>query len=339
MKVLEVGSDSIHFTGFLKDMGDRFSWNALSEEPLEDIDPKKVEQISFRNLKPWVIRKNLRILRNYIKAFNPDVIHVHQVNRLAYFTTKVANALRIPVVTTAWGSDVLIVPKRNRFSRYLVATTLKRSEFVTADSNEMIEAMRTICPGGKYVWLQYGIRPVESKPKENTIYSNRLHKDLYRIGQIVTYFADFHAKHPDWNLVVAGSGTNTDHLKKQVNDLGLSKVVRFDGWLGSEENRANYANAKMYISIPESDGTAVSLLEAMSAGCVPVVSNLAVSREWIRDGINGVIEKPGQNPLEEALQVNAETCAELNKKRILESATRDRCLEEFYQLYTDAKRS
>lgn len=45
--------------------------------------------------------------------------------------------------------------------------------------------------------------------------------------------------------------------------------------------------SKCYISATKSDGSSLSLLEAMGNGAIPIVSNIPSNREWIVDGING----------------------------------------------------
>jgi glycosyltransferase involved in cell wall biosynthesis len=45
----------------------------------------------------------------------------------------------------------------------------------------------------------------------------------------------------------------------------------------------------VYVSTSLSDGTSVSLLEAMASGAFPVVTDIAANKEWIADGINGFL--------------------------------------------------
>jgi glycosyltransferase involved in cell wall biosynthesis len=264
----------------------------------------------------------------------PEVIHIHQVNRLAFFAATVAKKLNIRIITTAWGSDVLLIPQKNFLFRYFVKQTIKRSNVITADSVDMIEAMQKIVPNQKYKLLQYGIDPISAVAKEKIIYSNRLHESLYQIDKIVQYFADFCKTYPDWSLIVAGSGNETEKLKYLAKSFGIDSKICFVGWQQKEENSAWYAKATIYISIPKSDGTSVSLLEAMSAGCLPVVADLPVSHEWIKSGINGVIEKVNENPLFEAVKLNREDCAKINADMIEQRATRAASMEVFMGLYT-----
>ncbi|MEN9998613.1 MAG: hypothetical protein RI922_1603, partial [Bacteroidota bacterium] len=291
------------------------------------------EVISFRSLNPLNLLKSYRLLKKYIKSLNPDVIHIHQVNRLAYFVTKVAHSFSIPVITTAWGSDVLLIPQKNAFFHFLVKQTLKRSHVVTADSQDMIEAMNAIVPSDKYVLLQYGIDPIQASEKQTIVFSNRLHKKLYRIDQVITYFSDFVQVYPEWKLVIGGTGDETERLKNQVKLLHLSDKVEFVGWLQKADNAAWYAKSSIYISIPESDGTSVSVLEAMSAGCIPIVSDLPVSKEWIANGLNGVIEQQGENPLVKAIELDLEKCAEINQRNVEERATRTASIIRFKEIY------
>ena len=89
----------------------------------------------------------------------------------------------------------------------------------------------------------------------------------------------------------------------------------------------------IYISIPASDGTSVSLLEAMSASCIPIVSDLPVSQEWIRQNENGVIEMRGHNPIDQAIKINREQCISINSQLINDRATRKSSIDQFLKAY------
>jgi glycosyltransferase involved in cell wall biosynthesis len=51
--------------------------------------------------------------------------------------------------------------------------------------------------------------------------------------------------------------------------------------------------AHVYVSTSKSDSTSVSLLEAMAAGCFPVVSDIPANREWVTDGDTALLFPPG----------------------------------------------
>ena len=50
--------------------------------------------------------------------------------------------------------------------------------------------------------------------------------------------------------------------------------------------------ADVYVSLAESDGTSIALLEALALGAVPVLSDIPANRAWVRDGETG-----GADPL------------------------------------------
>ena len=334
MKILQVGPKSVHVSSFILALKEREkNIYLLSEEACDFEGVIEEFVISFRQLQPWKVIKNYFKVKKLIQALKPDVIHIHQVNRLAFVVAKIAKSLNIRVVSTAWGSDVLLMPKKNILYKFIVRSTLKNSDAVTADSKDMISAMKSIVNEEKYLLLQYGIDPIESEEKEKIIYSNRLHEPLYRIDQIIAYFAEFSKTNSDWKLVIAGTGSETRKLNKLAKELDIESKIEFVGWQQKEENRGWYAKSMIYISIPTSDGTSVSLLESMSAECIPVVSDLPVSHEWIRQNENGVIERIGRNPFVEALKINREQCISINSQIINERATRKASIDQFLKAY------
>jgi glycosyltransferase involved in cell wall biosynthesis len=50
------------------------------------------------------------------------------------------------------------------------------------------------------------------------------------------------------------------------------------------------------MSLPESDSVAVSVLEAMGHGCIPILSDLPANHELVEDGENGLILAEGGPP-------------------------------------------
>jgi L-malate glycosyltransferase len=337
MKILVVGPNSIHVSSFIKALNSSgLVPDLLVEEKCDFQEVGTEYEMSFRKVGIFNFRSLERKLLKIIEEIDPTVVHIHQINRVAYFVAKVASKRNIPVITTAWGSDVLVVPKANPIYKYLVRKTIERSRIVTADSMEMIAAMRLLIESEtKYRLLQYGIDRIQAQVKENIIYSNRLHKELYRIDQIIEYAADFFKVHDDWKLIIGAVGSMSDQLKERVSALNLESKVEFVGWLDKVDNQHWYSKARIYMSIPKHDGTAVSLLEAMSAGCVPIVSDIEVSREWISDGENGIIEHTGENPLFKAIQLDAAHCAEMNSRIIQERALREMCTAQFINFYKE----
>ncbi|MFY7669090.1 MAG: glycosyltransferase [Crocinitomicaceae bacterium] len=334
MKILQVGPKSVHVSSFIFALKERQkNIYLLSEEACDFEGVIEEFVISFRQLQPWKVIKNYLKVKKLVQGLKPDVIHIHQVNRLAFVVAKIAKSLNIRVVSTAWGSDVLLMPKKNILYKFIVRSTLKNSDAVTADSKDMILAMKSIVNEDKYLLLQYGIDPIESAEKEKIIYSNRLHESLYRIDQIITYFAEFSKTNPDWKLVIAGTGSETRKLKNRSQELEIESKIAFVGWQQKEENRRWYAKSMIYISIPASDGTSVSLLEAMSASCIPIVSDLPVSQEWIRQNENGVIEMRGHNPIDQAIKINREQCISINSQLINDRATRKSSIDQFLKAY------
>ena len=96
-----------------------------------------------------------------------------------------------------------------------------------------------------------------------------------------------------------------------------------------------YQKAKIYISIPSSDATAISLLEAISSNCICFVSNLPANTEHILDGVNGFIETNLDNiKLEKYKQINQETLESVNSIRS-KSYLKDYNKRKFIEIYDE----
>jgi glycosyltransferase involved in cell wall biosynthesis len=218
----------------------------------------------------------------------------------------------------------------------MVQYVLNQGDLFTADAQFLSDEMQRLAPKKIEISIaNFGIN-VEKIPvkKDNIIYSNRLHKPLYRIDKIIIAFSKFVHQHSDWRLVVAATGPETENLLQLCKTLDIESKVEFLGWVDAKTNSENYAKAKIWVSIPESDATSISLLEAMSLGCIPVVNNLPANKEWIENGKNGVVvENVVFDFFPDALLLNPDSVFEINREIIECKGTKEANKKIFYQIY------
>ncbi|AXE35739.1 glycosyltransferase family 4 protein [Chromobacterium phragmitis] len=294
-RLLVAGSASIHTWRFLSGIAPHVDelYLACNGEVPADKRPANLKgelRLDF-SLKAW---SSAGKLKRWIAEVKPDVVHVHQANSVAWHARRALAGSNIPMLLTAWGSDVLLLPEQNRLMRAMVRGNLKAAAAVTSDSLHMAAKIRELAGDCRIALLNYGIDALPPEPvvaaKKKQVLSCRLHKPLYRIDAILKGWAEVEAsgRLGDWNLVVAASGSETDNLKRLAASLNL-KRVEFAGFVDSATLGRLYAESRVFVSVPRSDATSISLLEAMGHGCLPLLSNLPANGEWAIDGLNGVI--------------------------------------------------
>jgi len=338
-KLLLIGSGSVHTYNYYKLIDGFFDEIQLITDVVRpefgSITPVKGD-FSIRNpIKAW---QNYKFIKKQNKQFNPDIIHVHQANSTSFLSLKATQKTGIPVIVTAWGSDVLIAPEQSKLINRMVIYNLKNADYLTADSKNVVNKIidRVGKTKNEILIANFGVDDFyKNVPKENIIYSNRLHNKLYRIDDVIKAFSRFIKDNKEkWKLVIAGEGSYTDNLIALAKELKISDTVEFVGWLDKEENYNYYNRAKIFVSIPESDATAISLLEAMSAGCFPVVSDLPANREWITDGQNGIIVKDlNENFLHKAVMIDMQKAVAINQELIRKHGTKEVNRKKFVELY------
>ncbi len=102
-------------------------------------------------------------------------------------------------------------------------------------------------------------------------------------------------KNVDFDCTFIGEGPLLENQKKNLNLLSKSSKVRFLGRQNSYEIRDAMTNNWMYISAASSDGTSISLLEAMAAGMICITTDFPSNCEWIENAISGFIFPTGNS--------------------------------------------
>lgn len=346
--VLIVGSASIHTWRYLAGIApfvDRLYLATNGEVPeqwrpanLVDVLP-----VDFR-LTSW--RTAFR-LRGWIQHIQPQIVHVHQANSVAWHVRRATKGLPVKTLLTAWGSDVLLLPQRNRWMYSMVAGNLAAANVITSDSLYMASRIRELAGDGcRIKLLNYGIDALPTEPdtasKPKRVLSCRLHKPLYRVDAILRAWkqVESSAEFAEWQLTVAASGSETEKLTQLARQLGLTRVD-FTGFVPGEVLQALYAQSRVYVSVPSSDATSISLLEAMGHGCLPVLSNLPANGEWVIDGLNGVIAEDIHHLADDlirAMQLSVDNeqlahIAAVNRQLVADKALHKANMAAFARLY------
>ncbi|MDF2672180.1 MAG: glycosyltransferase family 4 protein [Clostridiales bacterium] len=230
-----------------------------------------------------------------IREINPDILHAHQANTCGLYA---ASAKGYDYILSTWGSDVLVGPERSFILKKIAQYDLKKASFITSDSYHMSSKILEL--GGikdRIYTFPMGIEDEHIKEKHefnvnednlNIISIRRLEK-MFRVDVIIRGFCEALKEKPNMFLTVAADGSEMDSLVELVDKLGIRDKVKFTGSYKPHEVGKLLSDNDVFVSIPESDSTSVSLLESMYCGLFPVVCGLPANREWVRNGENGLV--------------------------------------------------
>ncbi len=289
-RLLIIGSNSVHIDNFISLIKDYFD-DILLLTDIEPKEPKVNYQIVDLRIKKHGY-KNYKNLQNIIDKFQPTTVHMHQANIKAFLTLLALKNYKVQTILTAWGSDILVNPKKSILLKWIVKYILNQVDIVTADSDIVLfEANKLANKKLNTHNINFGIEiPSCTMKKENIIYSNRLHTKLYNIDKIILSFYFFIKQNPSWKLVIAGDGEENEALKTLVRTLNISKSVEFIGWVDTKTNFEYYCRSKIYVSIPSSDSVSISLVEAIASNCIVFVSDIAANREIVTSDIGFIVK-------------------------------------------------
>lgn len=129
---------------------------------------------------------------------------------------------------------------------------------------------------------------------------------------------------PSAHLLIVGWGPLEADLRSSVRDRGLTDAVTVTGRV--PEIHGYYAAADTFVLSSNFEGLPVSLLEAMSAACPVVATDIPGVREVVVDGDTGTLVPPG-NP--EALAEGLISMAEADGRAQFGAAGLGRVREQF----------
>lgn len=109
-----------------------------------------------------------------------------------------------------------------------------------------------------------------------------------RFGWLISQFAAVAGAHPEWSLVILGSGPEEETLAQIVCRSGLGHCVKMPGMTGNLDEW--YRRAEAFVSVSRFEGYPNAIAEAVGYGLPSLaVDCLTGPSELIVDGENGIL--------------------------------------------------
>ncbi len=314
--------------------------------PVHQVAPKK--RGGF--MRHW---RASRKVKKFIKQWKPDIVHAHNVTGYGYWGALCGFH---PFVLTAWGSDLMIEVHKNAIVREAVRYALRKADLITADAKSLAETAEDLARNNADVReLQWGVYPKEfdrerapqtrAKYRQDADYvfvSNRRPRPIYNIDVIVRAFARALPQMKGARLVVIGDDHQSDDLRRLAEHVCAEQFITFTGWLDRTEMVNALLASDCYISVPSSDSTPLSLLEAFAARLPVIVSDLPAMHEWVMQGENGMIVRSNhESQLTQAMIrafKNPQACAQwglANRKLVEKRGDRNNEMNKLLSWYQE----
>lgn len=220
-------------------------------------------------------------LKKIINEFKPDILHSFYATSYGLIST--LTKFR-PHLVSVWGSDVMAFPQRSYAHKKLLSYILNKADGVFATSNylsSLVYSMFTIqcgvVPFGIDINLFSPAEKAIDKPENCiTIGIVKSLEKIYRIDLLLKTFKLLIEKHPGFlfKLVIIGTGTLLNELKKVAVDLGIDKKTEFKGYISNNFISCEIREFDIAVFPSERESFGVSLLEAMACGIPSVVSKI-----------------------------------------------------------------
>lgn len=283
---------------FFLDRGHRVHLILASDRPLTvDVDKRlTLHQLPKQSRSPLRFTSVLRTrrrLQDILRASSADILHAHYLTGYGWLTR--LSGFR-PYVVTVWGSDIFMTPRVSRVARIWAWVALRGADLVTADSSDLARSAIALGASATRTRLiQFGVDTASFRPGRDAteiraelraqdrrvVFAPRAIAPLYRTITLVRALSSLPE---DCLLVLTEYNHEPSYLtavQAEIARLRLEDRVRFVDKLEHEQMPDAYALADVVVSVPETDATSVSVLEAMACGRPIIATDLPSAREWL----------------------------------------------------------
>jgi glycosyltransferase involved in cell wall biosynthesis len=266
--------------------------------------------------------KYLSRFRKILKEVNPLMINAHFSTSYGVIAALIMKRNDI-LVLSPHGTDIMINMTKSFIHKKVSKMVFDKSTLIVSVSDSMTDKIVRYFPEvkDKIITQQYGIdiELLDSIPQANKdvlVSTNREWLANSNYAVILEALSSF--KDTKMRIIGCDDSDYSQALVSKYGDMDGNIL----GFIPYAENLAHVAASQIYISLTTSDGTALSLVEAMYLGAIPIVSDIEPNRELIQEGVSGFLV-----PIEaEALKEKIKMVRDLSPAKIQEIQAHNKAL-------------
>jgi glycosyltransferase involved in cell wall biosynthesis len=252
------------------------------------------------------LRAQLPAFSAMLETERPDVVHAGPVQSCAYLAALSGFS---PLVVMSWGSDMLVDAARNSEWRAVTEFTLDHADAFICDCHAVRAAAAPMlhCSADMLLQFPWGIDLKHFSPAASpsllrkelgwddaiVFVCTRNWEPIYGIDILLEAFRIAHRSEPCLRLLLVGNGSQASMVKDFITRNRFQDAIVCPGVVPQRDMPRYFQAADVYVSCTYSDGTSISLLEAMATALPVIVPDTGGNREWVRIRENGWIPPPG----------------------------------------------
>lgn len=255
----------------------------------------------------------LASLRGVVKSVKPDILHAGPIQTVGFLA---ALSGFQPLVSMSWGSDLLLEADKSKISKWITRYVLKRSTVLIGDCDTVRhKAVSFGIRDERIVTFPWGVDLKHFSPEREdglreragweqafVLLHTRSWEPVYGVDLVAYAFSRAVRQIPELRLFLLGNGSLSQKIRGILELDSVQGRVHFVGQIGRKELSRYYRTADLYLSASHSDGSSVSLMEAMASGVPVLVSDIPGNREWVLPDQNGWLYPDGDSKaLEQAI--------------------------------------
>ncbi len=242
-----------------------------------------------------------RQVRRLIASLEIDVVNAHApvpgLADIAAFTSPVPVVLTYHSGSLLKGSVAIDVLLRAYERRVLPRVFERAADLIAVSPVSMAHGTgrAQLIPPGVDVELFRPPTPEQREPR--VLYVGRVERTSRWKGLqfLVDSLVPLLQRVPEARLDVVGDGDDVACLRAQAQRLGVAGSIDWHGKVDHSDLTGFYQRAGVTVlpSLTESESFGMTLVEAMASGCPVVGSNVGGIPFVIRDGVDGLLARPG----------------------------------------------
>jgi teichuronic acid biosynthesis glycosyltransferase TuaC len=232
------------------------------------------------------------------EGFDFDLIDAHYFYPDGVAATLIGRALNKPVVITARGTDINLIPRHAVPRRLILGAARRASHVITVCRALKDELVALGAQADDITVLRNGVDLELFRPEDRDAARARFDMRgfaLSSVGHLIERKGHHHAIEAltrlpeDVTLHIAGTGPEEASLRQQAASCGVQERVRFLGSLPQEALRTLYNASDALVLASSREGWANVLLEAMACGTPVVASDVWGTPEVVATADAGVL--------------------------------------------------